>query len=110
MEKMRSAEADLLFEAILSLKTAEECYHFFEDICTIKELQTMVQRFQVACQLDAGKNYNAVYEDTGVSSATICRVNKCLLYGSGGYRTALDRLKKAGRIPNEPTKHDSETR
>lgn len=97
---MRSKEADLLFDAMLSLKTVEEFYHFFEDICTIKEQDAMVQRFQVACQLDAGKNYNAVSEDTGVSSATISRVNKCLLYGSGGYRTALERLKKAGKIQN----------
>lgn len=101
MSTMHTPEADLLFEAILSLKTPEECYGFFEDICTIKELQAMVQRFQVACQLDAGRNYNEVYEDTGVSSATICRVNKCLLYGSGGYRTALARLKEKGKLPNE---------
>ena len=101
MSKLRSKEADLLFEAILSLRDTQECYCFFEDICTIKELQSMVQRFQVACQLDAGKNYNEVYEDTGVSSATICRVNKCLHYGSGGYRIALDRMKKDGGIPNE---------
>lgn len=98
MEKSHYAEAERLFEAIVSLRTAEECRLFFEDICTIKELQSMVQRFQVACQLDAGKNYNEVYEDTGVSSATICRVNKCLHYGSGGYRIALDRLKKDGGV------------
>ena len=99
MKKLRSEEMDLLFEAVLSLKTVDECHLFFEDICTIKELQSLVQRFQVACQLDAGGNYNAVSEDTGASSATISRVNKCLLYGSG-YQTALERLKKAGRIPN----------
>lgn len=91
----------MLFEAILLLETVEECALFFEDICTIKELQAMTQRFQVACQLDAGKNYNEVYADTGVSSATICRVNKCLQYGDGGYRTALDRLKKAGKLQND---------
>ncbi len=90
----------LLYEAVLTLRTPEECRLFFEDICTIKELQAMQQRFQVACQLNAGKNYNAVYADTGVSSATICRVNKCLVYGDGGYRTVLERLKKAGKIGN----------
>lgn len=90
-------QQDNLFEAILSLRTLEECRLFFDDVCTIKELQAMAQRFQVACQLDAGKNYNEVYEETGVSSATICRVNKCLVYG-GGYRLALERLKEEGKL------------
>lgn len=100
MKQLHSPETDKLFEAILSLKTAEECYMFFEDICTIKEVQAMSQRLQVACQLEAGKNYAEVYEDTGVSSATISRVNKCLLYGNGGYRMVLERLKKAGESEN----------
>ena len=93
---MRSQEADALFEGILQLKNVEECYLFFKDICTIKEFMALAQRFLVARQLDAGKNYNEVYEDTGVSSATICRVNKCLQYGDGGYRLVLDRLKEDG--------------
>ena len=100
MKKRENAELDMLMEAVLSLETVEECRLFFEDVCTIKELQAITQRFQVACQLDAGRNYNEVYDQTGVSSATICRVNKCLLYGNGGYRTALDRLKKAGKLSN----------
>ena len=103
MSKLQSKEADLLFEAVLSLQNVQECYRFFEDICTIKEMQSLVQRFQVACQLDAGKNYLEVYDSTGVSSATISRVNKCLVYGNGGYRMALDRLKEAGRISDEST-------
>ena len=107
MSKLQSKEADLLFEAILSLRDTQECYCFFEDICTIKELQSLIQRFQVACQLDAGKNYMEVYESTGVSSATISRVNKCLVYGNGGYRMALDRMNEAGRIEYEST-DDSE--
>ncbi len=107
MKQLYSPETETLFEAILSLQTAEECYRFFEDICTIKEVQAMSQRLQVACQLDAGKNYAEVYEDTGVSSATISRVNKCLLYGNGGYRTVLERLKKAGKLENVNT-NDSE--
>ena len=90
----KDADKDFLFEAILSLKTLDECYLFFEDICTMKELQAMAQRILVAKQLNQNKNYNQVYEDTGVSSATICRVNKCLQYGSGGYKIALDRLEK----------------
>ena len=98
MEKSRHCGQDAFFEAVLSLRTPEECGKFFEDVCTIKELQAMVQRFQVACQLDEGRNYVEVCEATGASSATISRVNKCLHYGSGGYRLALQRLKKAGKI------------
>ena len=92
MAKGRTPEMEELFEGILKLQTVEECYRFFTDICTIKELQAMTQRLQVAKQLYEGRNYNEVYRDTGVSSATICRVNKCLNYGDGGYKTVLDRL------------------
>ncbi len=92
MANLKNPETDLLFEGILKLQTVEECYRFFEDICTIKELQALTQRLQVAKQLYEGRNYNEVYQDTGVSSATICRVNKCLNYGDGGYRMVLDRL------------------
>ena len=92
MDKLRNPETDLLFEGILTLQTVEECYRFFTDICTIKELQDMTQRLQVAKQLHEGRNYNEVCRDTGASSATICRVNKCLNYGDGGYRTVLERL------------------
>ena len=92
MSKLRNPETDLLFQGILQLQTVEECYRFFTDICTIKELQAMTQRLQVAKQLSEGRNYNEVCRDTGVSSATICRVNKCLNYGDGGYKTVLDRL------------------
>ena len=92
MSKLRNSETDLLFEGILKLETVEECYRFFTDICTIKELQAMTQRLQVAKQLADGRNYNEVCKDTGVSSATICRVNKCLNYGDGGYRMVLQRL------------------
>ncbi len=92
MSKLRNPDTDLLFEGILKLRSVEECYRFFTDICTIKELQAMTQRLQVAKQLYEGRNYNEVCRDTGVSSATICRVNKCLNYGDGGYKTVLDRL------------------
>ena len=92
MANLHNPETDQLFEGILKLQTVEECYRFFTDICTIKELQAMTQRLQVAKQLYEGRNYNEVYQDTGVSSATICRVNKCLNYGDGGYKTVLDRL------------------
>ena len=92
MTKLRNPDTDQLFEGILKLRSVEECYRFFTDICTIKELQAMTQRLQVAKQLCEGRNYNEVYQDTGVSSATICRVNKCLNYGAGGYRMVLQRL------------------
>ena len=80
------------YRGILQLRTEEECRAFFEDVCTIKELEALAQRFQVAQLLSAGRNYNEINEQTGVSTATICRVNKCLNYGDGGYRTVLDRL------------------
>ena len=92
MAKLHNPETDLLFQGILTLQTVEECYRFFTDICTIKELQALTQRLQVAKQLSEGRNYQEVYQDTGVSSATICRVNKCLNYGDGGYKLVLDRL------------------
>ena len=98
MGKIPHSQQDMFFEAVLALNTAEECRMFFEDLCTIKELQAMRQRFQVACLLDGGKNYMEVCDATGASSATISRVNKCLTYGEGGYKTALERLKEAGKM------------
>ena len=94
MKAFHNEDMDYLFQGILTLGTAEECYAFFEDICTIKELQAMAQRFRVAQQLYQKKNYNEIQADTGASSATISRVNKCLLYGGGGYAVALERLEK----------------
>lgn len=92
MKPFHNEDMDFLFQGILTLKTPEECYAFFEDVCTIKELQAMAQRFRVAAQLRGNKNYNEIQSQTGASSATISRVNKCLQYGSGGYATALQRL------------------
>lgn len=92
--KMKSAETDRLFEAILSLKTEEDCYRFFDDLCTIGELQAMTQRLEVARLLREGKTFTQISEETGVSSATITRVNKCIAYGTGGYELAFDRCKK----------------
>ncbi|MDO5153481.1 MAG: YerC/YecD family TrpR-related protein [Eubacteriales bacterium] len=100
MDQIRHPGEDVFYEAVLSLRTAEECRAFFEDISTIKELQAMAQRFRVACLLDEGRNYIEVSDATGASSATISRVNRCLHYGSG-YRTALNYLKKAGKISND---------
>ena len=94
MKPYHNKDMDFLYRGILSLQTREECYAFFEDICTIKELQAMAQRFRVAAQLRDDKNYNEIQTDTGASSATISRVNKCLHYGSGGYNTVLERMGK----------------
>ena len=94
MKPYHNKDMDFLYRGILSLQTRDECYAFFEDICTIKELQAMAQRFRVAQMLRENKNYQQIQADTGASSATISRVNKCLLYGSGGYATALERMGK----------------
>lgn len=82
-----------LLRAILSLENEEECAAFFEDICTIKEIQDLSQRFAVAEMLNGGEKYQKIEELTGASTATISRVNKCLNYGSGGYRAVLDKMK-----------------
>lgn len=90
----RSESADRLFEAILSLKDTEECYNFFEDICTINELRDMCQRLETAMLIDEGISYQKISEQIGVSTATISRVSRCLNYGAGGYRAVIDRMKE----------------
>lgn len=91
--KFKANDTDLLFDAILKLESREECYRFFEDLCTIKEIQSLSQRFEVATLLDEDKKYNEIETATGASTATISRINKCLVYGADGYRLILDRLK-----------------
>ena len=90
MEKFHIGMFDTLFDAVLKLKTKEDCRKFFEDVCTIKELQDVTQRLEVASLLKQGNNYQEVSKKTGASTATICRVNKCLNYGSGGYNIVLE--------------------
>ncbi len=97
MENKHLKNADSLFDAILSLKNKEECCKLFEDLCTIKEIQDMVQRFEVAKMLDKNQVYSTITAKTGASTATVSRVNKCLVYGSGGYRMAIDRIKGTGK-------------
>ncbi len=80
-----------LYSAILSLETQEDCRMFFEDICTIKELETMSQRLEVAKMLLDKKTFNEIVQATGASTTTISRVNRCLNYGDGGYRKVLDK-------------------
>lgn len=92
MALTQDPQTDRLFEAILSLRSVEECYRFFEDICTIKEILAIAQRMEVAGLLDQGQSYQQAIAATGASSATISRVKRCLDYGAGGYRLVLDRL------------------
>ncbi|MBQ2719637.1 MAG: TrpR YerC/YecD [Clostridia bacterium] len=89
MEALHTEAADRLFAAILRLQTKEECYALFEDLCTIREIRDLSQRYEVAVMLGEGKSYQEIAGKTGASTATICRVNKCLMYGTGGYRAAL---------------------
>ncbi|MBQ3265441.1 MAG: helix-turn-helix domain-containing protein [Ruminococcus sp.] len=90
-----SESADRLFQAILSLKDIDECYNFFEDICTITEIRDMCQRLETAFLIDQGISYQKISEQIGVSTATISRVSRCLNYGAGGYRAVIDRMKEA---------------
>ena len=92
MKNVHVPGAENLYRAVLALKTEQECAGFFEDICSIKELQDISQRLEVALMLFEGKNYQEICELTGASTATISRVKKCLVYGDGGYRTAIERI------------------
>ncbi len=94
MHKFENEAVDRLFEAILSLENKEECYSFFDDVCTVQELTSIAQRLEVALLLYEGKSYVEINKLTGASTATICRVGKCVNYGSGGYKTAIERLEK----------------
>jgi TrpR-related protein YerC/YecD len=90
--KLRDMDMDALFQAVLTLENQEDCYRFFEDLCTINELMAMSQRFAVVRLLKKGETYTAIAEKTGASTATISRVNRCLMYGASGYTKALERL------------------
>jgi len=90
--KLKNPQNDFLFEAILALRDIEECYAFFEDLCTVNELQAMAQRLQVAKLLSESHSYHDIVEKTQASTATISRVNRCLRYGADGYKRVLVRL------------------
>lgn len=91
--KLKNPSTDQLFEAISLLQTPEECYQFFEDICTINEIQSFTQRFQVAQMLRENKVYTEITKETGASTATISRVKRALNYGTDGYDLVMKRLK-----------------
>lgn len=94
LKKLNDKSIDQLFEAVLTLKNVEECYVFFEDLCTVNEIQSLSQRLEVARMLGNGNTYNQIETETGASTATISRVKRCLNYGNDGYKLALDRLGK----------------
>ena len=95
MRKLHTEDVDALFEAILSLKDVDECYKFFKDACTVKEILDIAQRLKAAKMLKSGKNYLEVCAVTGMSSATISRVSRCLEYGDGGYDLVIERTLSA---------------
>ena len=98
-KKIKTEAVDRLFDAILSLENKEECYNFFEDLCTVNELLSLSQRFEVATMLRERKTYLEIAEKTGASTATISRVNRCLKYGSDGYTEVIRRLDEKCETP-----------
>lgn len=94
-DKNKSKDFDFLFNAVLKLETVEECYSFFEDLCTMQELISIAQRLRVAKLLTEKKIYNDIVKETGASTATISRVNRTLNYGNSGYTLAFDRMEKS---------------
>ena len=94
MADYNTASRNKLYQAVLNLQTLEECEQFFEDLCTIREITDMAQRLEAAVLLDRKVSYQTIAKQVGISTATIGRVSKCLNYGAGGYRLALDRLQE----------------
>ena len=97
----KKVKSDRLYKAILTLETEEECYNFFQDLCTIPELRSMEQRYEVATLLSQGLIYNDILERTGASSATISRVNRSLIYGAGGYESVLEKMREQEEKPQK---------
>ena len=98
----RNDTTDALFDAILSLESRDECYQFFEDLCTVKEISDMAQRLEAAKLLLNGNTYDQIVKTVEISTATISRINRCIQYGSGGYRTVIERLEgRAEETPEE---------
>lgn len=94
MKKIETESTKKLLTAISKINNIEELELFFDDICTIKEFQDMAMRFETAIALSEGKNYQQIVKEIGASSATISRVNRCLLYGDGGYKIAIEKIGK----------------
>lgn len=102
--KLKEKNFDFLIDAVLTLKTKEECYNFFEDLCTIPELKAMSQRLHVAKMLSESRVYSDIVAQTGASTATISRVNRSLIYGTDGYSVAFNRLSEQSKsaLPDKP--------
>lgn len=98
--KTKNDEVDLLFEGILMLENLEDCYRFFEDLCTTSEIKAMSERFQVAKLLRERKTYIDIEDRTGASTATISRINRFLNYGNDGYKMVIEKIKEKGRRIN----------
>lgn len=96
--KLKELNVEFLFQAILKLETIEECYQFFEDLCTVPELRALSQRLLVAKMLDDNRVYSDIVAETGASTATISRVNRSLNYGCDGYRIVFERLEKENEL------------
>ncbi|WP_040949708.1 YerC/YecD family TrpR-related protein [Gorillibacterium massiliense] len=92
LKKLNDKSIDQLFEAIMTLKSVEDCYIFFDDLCTVNEIESLAQRLEVARMLRKGNTYNQIEAETGASTATISRVKRCLNYGNDGYKMTLERL------------------
>ena len=90
----RNETIDALFDAILSLETLEECYDFFEDLCTVKEISDMAQRLEAAKLLLDGSTYEQIVKTVEISTATISRINRCIQYGTGGYRQTIEKVRE----------------
>ncbi|WML29113.1 YerC/YecD family TrpR-related protein [Neobacillus sp. OS1-32] len=101
IDKLRGKELDQLFKAILSLKDLEECYRFFDDLCTINEIQSLAQRLDVAKMLREGNTYHKIETETGASTATISRVKRCLNFGNDSYEMVLERIKEDSKEEEE---------
>ena len=108
-KKIKTEAVDHLFEAILTLKTPEECYIFFEDVCTVNELLSLSQRYEVAKMLREKRTYLEIADKTGASTATISRVNRSLNYGNDGYDMVLARIAAGQAADNGQTENQEET-
>lgn len=106
IDKLRGRELDQLFKAILSLRDLEECYRFFDDLCTVNEIQSLAQRLEVARMLREGNTYHKIETETGASTATISRVKRCLNYGNDAYELALERIKEQEEKEKEKDKSE----
>ena len=107
IEKIKNEDVDYLLEAFMSLENINEFYDFFDDICTVAEVIEMSKRLKAAKMLNGGVVYNEISETTGLSTATISRVNRCLKYGSGGYNIVFDRLDRLDRLEKIENENES---